>query len=91
MATFLDFAGLQRYDTKIKEYITAHAGSEYDDSELRGSIDDLKFMDSNLVGELNSLKTLVGNTPVADQIAAAITGIVNGAPNSLDTLKEISD
>lgn len=74
---YLDYAGLKQYDEAIKTYIESHAGSDYDDSAL--------------VADLNSLKALVGETAVADQIAAAIEGLVNGAPNSLDTLKEISD
>lgn len=90
---YLDYAGLKKYDEAIKAYIATHAagGAEYDDSEIKGDIADLKSMDSTIVGELNGLKGLVGNTSVADQINTAIEALVNGAPNSLDTLKEISD
>lgn len=91
---YLDYAGLKQYDEAIKNYIANHAGTAvepYDDSTLVADINDLKSMDSTIVGDLNTLKTLVGNTPVADQITAAITALVNGAPNSLDTLKEIAD
>ena len=90
---YLDYAGLKKYDEAIKAYISTHAagGAEYDDSELKADINDLKTMDSTLVGELNGLKALVGDTSVANQINTAIEALVNGAPNSLDTLKEISD
>lgn len=93
---YLDYAGLKQYDAAIKKYIADHApeGTEvepYDDSALVADINDLKNMDATLLGDLNALKVLVGNTPVADQITAAITALVNGAPNSLDTLKEIAD
>lgn len=98
---YLDYEGLKEYDNLIKQYIADHAGSAaepYDDSAilksintLNGDVSDLKLMDSTIVGDLNALKALVGNTAVADQINAAITSLVNDAPNSLDTLKEIAD
>lgn len=93
---YLDYAGLKQYDAAIKKYIADHAseGTEvepYDDSALVADINDLQNMDATLLGDLNALKALVGNTAVADQINAAIASLVNGAPNSLDTLKEISD
>ncbi len=93
---YLDYAGLKQYDAAIKKYIADHApeGTEvepYDDSALVADINDLQNMDATLLGDLNALKALVGNSPVADQISAAITSLVNGAPHSLDTLKEIAD
>lgn len=99
---YLDYEGLKKYDVLIKSYIADNSGSGsaelYDDSAilesingLNGDVNDLKFMDSTIVGDLNALKALVGDTSVADQINAAITSLVNGAPNSLDTLKEIAD
>lgn len=91
---YLDYAGLKQYDEAIKNYIADHAGTAvepYDDSALVADINDLKTMDSTIVGDLNALKALVGNTAVADQITAAIEALVNGAPHSLDTLKEIAD
>lgn len=93
---YLDYAGLKQYDAAIKKYIADHApeGTEvepYDDSALVADINDLKNMDATLLGDLNALKALVGNTSVANQITAAIEALVNGAPHSLDTLKEIAD
>lgn len=91
---YLNYEGLKKYDDLIKQYIADHAGSAaepYDDSALVADINDLKNMDATIVGNLNALKALVGDTAVADQINAAITSLVNGAPNSLDTLKEIAD
>lgn len=76
---YLNYEGLKEYDNLIKQYIADHASATepYDDSAI--------------VDDLNALKALVGDTTVADQINAAITSLVNGAPNSLDTLKEIAD
>ncbi len=91
---YLDYAGLKQYDAAIKQYISDHAGvnvEPYDDSELREDITNLQNMDTTLVGDLNTLKALVGNTAVADQINAAIAAVINGAPEAFDTLKEISD
>lgn len=91
---YLNYEGLKKYDDLIKQYITDHAGSAaepYDYSALVADINDLKNMDATIVGNLNALKALVGDTAVSDQINAAITALVNGAPNSLDTLKEIAD
>ncbi len=91
---YLNYEGLKKYDDLIKQYIADHAGSAaepYDDSALVADINDLKNMDATIVGNLNALKALVGDTAVSDQINAAITALVNGAPNSLDTLKEIAD
>lgn len=77
---YLDYAGLKQYDEAIKQYIADHAGTAVE-----------PYNDTALVTDLNELKELVGETPVADQITAAINGLVNGAPNSLDTLKEIAE
>ena len=91
---YLDYAGLKQYDAAIKQYIADHTGTDvesYDDSELRADITDLQNIDATLVGDLNALKALVGNTAVADQINAAIAAVVNGAPEAFDTLKEVSD
>ncbi len=77
---YLDYEGLKEYDNLIKQYIADHAGSAAE-----------PYDDSAIVDDLNALKALVGDTTVADQINAAIASLVNGAPNSLDTLKEIAD
>lgn len=77
---YLDYAGLKQYDEAIKQYIADHAGTAVE-----------PYDDTALVTDLTELKALVGNTPVADQITTAIEALVNGAPNSLDTLKEIAD
>lgn len=77
---YLDYEGLKEYDNLIKQYVADHAGSAAE-----------PYDDSAIVDDLNALKALVGDTTVADQINTAITSLVNGAPNSLDTLKEIAD
>lgn len=88
---YLDYAGLKQYDEAIKTYIANHSVEAYDDSALRADITDLQSMDATLVGDLNALKTLVGDTAVADQISAAVSAVVNGAPEAFDTLKEVAD
>ena len=88
---YLDYAGLKQYDEAIKAYIVAHGAEAYDDSTLRADITDLQNMDATLVGDLNALKALVGDTAVADQISAAVSAVVNGAPEAFDTLKEVAD
>ena len=77
---YLDYEGLKEYDNLIKQYVADHAGSAAE-----------PYDDSAIVDDLNALKALVGDTAVADQINTAIISLVNGAPNSLDTLKEIAD
>jgi hypothetical protein len=77
---YLDYEGLKEYDNLIKQYVADHARSAAE-----------PYDDSAIVDDLNALKALVGDTTVADQINAAIASLVNGAPNSLDTLKEIAD
>jgi len=93
---YLDYAGLRTYDEKIKAFIANHTPEaqeieQYDDSAIRGDITNLQNADANFLTELNALKLLVGDTAVADQISAAVAALVNGAPNALDTLKEIAD
>ena len=88
---YLDYAGLKQYDEAIKTYIANHSVEAYDDSALRANITDLQNMDATLVGDLNALKALVGDTAVADQISAAVSAVVNGAPEAFDTLKEVAD
>lgn len=77
---YLDYEGLKEYDNLIKQYVADHAESAAE-----------PYDDSAIVDDLNALKALVGDTAVADQINTAITSLINGAPNSLDTLKEIAD
>lgn len=88
---YLDYAGLKQYDEAIKTYIANHSVEAYDDSALQADIADLQSMDATLVGDLNALKALVGDTAVADQISAAVSAVVNGAPEAFDTLKEVAD
>lgn len=88
---YLDYAGLKQYDEAIKTYIANHSVEAYDDSALQADITDLQSMDATLVGDLNALKALVGDTAVADQISAAVSAVVNGAPEAFDTLKEVAD
>lgn len=107
---YLNYAGLKKYDEKIKAFIAANIPEvpeyqQYDDSAivaniadlqntdtvLTGRIGELETSDANIITDLNALKTLVGDSSVQNQISAAIAALVNGAPNALDTLKEIAD
>ena len=74
---YLDYAGLKEYDAKIKAWIEALPKDEPVDL-------------SGIEADLANLKELVGNESVDAKINAAIEALVNGAPGSLDTLKEIS-
>lgn len=76
---YLDYSGLREYDAKIKAWIQNHQPEipEVDLSEIEST--------------LQELQNLVGNESVSTQIESAINALINGAPNALDTLKEISD
>lgn len=48
-------------------------------------------VDSDVQTELRNLIALVGSTSVASQISTAIAAVVDSAPETFDTLKEIAD
>ena len=72
---YLDYAGLQSYDIKIKEWIRRLNSESY--TEVQEAI--------------NELKELIGDKSVDEKIAKAVADLVNSAPESFDTLKEIAD
>lgn len=101
---FLSYDGLEAYDALIKEYIKENGGSNVDgvkeslkqlESSLNAAISDEAQAREEDVNRLNdaidAVKELVGDDKVQDAINAAIAKIVDGAPDTFDTLKEISD
>lgn len=76
---YLDYAGLREYDALIKAWIEAHQ-PEIPEVDLSG-----------IESTLQELQSLVGNESVSAQIEAAMNALIDGAPNALDTLKEISN
>lgn len=77
---YLDYAGLKEYDAKIKAWVEALPKDVVEPVDLSG-----------IEADLAALKEAVGDEPIAEQITQAIESLVDGAPQSLDTLKEISD
>lgn len=85
---FLDPQGLEEtlnllmvlINQNIKDYVADQA---YDDSELSQAVQE----NTDAITVLNG----TGQGSVAKQVADALAALVNGAPESLDTLKEISD
>lgn len=94
---YLDYVGLKDYDGRIKNWVINHLPEGYDDTEIRAMIQNIldtmpeEYDDTELRTAIGNLEILVGNESVADQISTAIAAIVDSAPESFDTLKEIAD
>lgn len=94
---FLDFPGLAEYDRLIKEYIKTGSTDEIEKilDELVKIAEKDKAQDENLevlnkaVEILNGDKDVEGS--VDQKINSAVADLINGAPEALDTLKEIAD
>lgn len=95
---FLDYAGLARYNDLIQALIKSG------DNELLAMINDLKDLvegsdaDAASVDErIAALKDAIDNkidtleTSLEGKIDDAINGVIDGAPEILDTLKEVAD
>lgn len=81
---YLDMEGLSLYDSLIKAKIaTDIAAGEYDDTVLKGRVSANESAITVLNGE--------GEGSVKKQVNDAVAKIVADAPESYDTLKEISD
>ena len=76
---YLDYTGLREYDARIKAWIEAHQ-PEIPEVDLSG-----------IESTLQELQSLVGNESVSAQIESAMNALIDGAPQALDTLKEISN
>ena len=72
---YLDYPGLQKYDEEIKAWFKAK--QDISITEIQQEIDDLT--------------ALVGDESVAERVQEAIASIIDGAPQTFDTLKEIAD
>ena len=72
---YLDYPGLQKYDEEIKAWFKAKQNI---------SINEVQE-------QINDLAELVGDQNVAELVSQAIADIIDGAPETFDTLKELSD
>ena len=100
---YLDYAGLENYDTLIKEYISKTGDSNVEEvtnaitaleSSLTTAISAETTARENAIqgvnAEIEAVKALVGPESVQSVVDAAIAGIVDGAPETFNTLKEIA-
>lgn len=76
--TFLDYTGLQAYDSKLKDWVKAL--QETSASDVTGG----------LQAQIDALNELVGEGTVDERVAAAVASIVDSAPETFDTLKEVA-
>lgn len=83
---YLDFEGLAQYDELIKLYIKNQA-NETSTTALE-AIEELSQKVDDQFGILNGDVDVEGS--IKQQITDAIAGVVDGAPETLDTLKEIA-
>lgn len=79
---YLDYAGLKAYDEKIKALINQGG------SDASSAIAALK---EELDLRIDNVEALVGEEAVADVVNNAIAALIDGAPETFDTLKELSD
>ena len=104
---FLDLEGLQSYDQLIKEYIKKNADNtdltinnviqslaaladqaDANAEAIEANAEDIA-VNKAAIEVLNGDADTEGS--VANQVKAAVDDLVNGAPEALDTLKEIAD
>lgn len=71
---YLDYSGLKTYDAKIKEWMRSLNSASA--ADLQASID--------------NLEALVGEGTVDERVAAAVASIIDSAPETFDTLKEVA-
>lgn len=76
--TFLDYTGLQAYDSKLKDWVKTL--QETSAADVAGG----------LQAQIDALNELVGEGTVDERVAAAVAGIVDSAPETFDTLKEVA-
>lgn len=91
---YLDAEGLALYDKLIKEYID-NANSS-DNAAIQRVKDELQALaDGAVKDNTDAIAILNGdantNGSVTKQVNDAIAALVNGAPEALDTLKELAD
>lgn len=96
---FLDFQGLKEYDELIKKYIGEEAGSNETVQALVNSLATLTQQvatdEEQISANADAIEVLNGDSSVegsvANQVQNAVSDLVDGAPEALDTLKEIAD
>lgn len=94
---FLDFPGLATYDALIKEYIQSKAVDSTDAAleELTKLADRVTEDEGRIAANEEAIEVLNGDKDVegsVDQkIDTALKALIDNAPETLDTLKEIAD
>lgn len=85
---FLDFEGLSQYDELIKTYIQSQAGDV-----AEKALADLAALGEEVTANTAAIEVLngEGEGSVKKAVNDAITALVDGAPEALDTLKELAD
>lgn len=89
---YLDLPGLQTYDELLKKYLENKIDSV--DSELRELIQGLDGTVDERVSDIeDALEVLNGDGEgsINKTVTDAIASVIDGAPEALDTLKEIAD
>ena len=71
--------------TDIANWVEVGSGSAYDDTALSGRVTDVE----DAIDTLNGDSTVAGS--VAKTVSDAIDALIDGAPGTYDTLKEIAD
>lgn len=85
---FLDFEGLSQYDELIKTYIQSQTGDV-----AEKALADLITLGEAVTANTAAIETLngEGEGSVKKAVNDAVTALINGAPEALDTLKELAD
>lgn len=85
---YLDFEGLEQYDALIKEYVRSQTGDSTDKT-----LTELAKLGEVVDANTAALEVLngEGEGSVKKAVDDAITALVGGAPEALDTLKELAD
>lgn len=85
---FLDFEGLSQYDELIKSYVQSQAGDV-----AEKALENLVKLGEEVSANTAALEVLNGDGEgsVKKAVDDAITALVDGAPEALDTLKELAD
>lgn len=85
---FLDYEGLAAYDELIKQYIqTSAVDSTNVALEQLAELGEVVAQNTDAIAVLNG----EGEGSVKKAVEDAVNGIVDGAPEALDTLKELAD
>lgn len=94
---YLDPIGLEFYDGKIKEWVDAKQNALSEDivADYENKIETLENAmngtDAELQQAIDALEALVGEGTVDERVAAAVAQILDSAPETFDTLKEVAD